>query len=234
MAKTTPPAGAEPIAITGIGCRFPGGARDADSFWQQLRSGTDAIIEITPDRWNLRRYFDEEPGKPGKTYSKWAALIDGIDLFDPAFFGLTPREAAVIDPQQRLLLEATWAALEDAGQPIDLTNGSNVGVFVGVSTTDYALIQTTGDDIASLDGYSTTGTTMSLAANRISYCFNFLGPSVPVDTACSSSLIAVHLAVSALRNRECEMAVAAGVNVIAGACPFIAFSSMAMLSPDGR
>ncbi|MGB8166104.1 MAG: thioester reductase domain-containing protein [Chthoniobacteraceae bacterium] len=232
--KTPPPPRSEPIAITGIGCRFPGGARTPEAFWKLLCAGTDTIAEVSPDRWSIGRYFNAEPGKPGKTYSKWAGLIEGIDQFDAQFFGFNPREAACIDPQQRLLLEATWEAFEDAGQPIDFAHGSNTGVFVGVSTNDYGILQATGDDITTVDAYSTTGSTMSLAANRISYCFNFRGPSVPVDTACSSSLVAVHLACAALRNGECEMAIAGGVNVIAGAIPFIAFSSMAMLSPDGH
>ncbi|MEA3210677.1 MAG: hypothetical protein QOE70_3734 [Chthoniobacter sp.] len=223
----------EPIAIIGIGCRFPGGANGPDAFWELLAGGFDAISEVPPERWNLRTYFDAEAGKPGKTYSKWAGLIEGIDQFDPQFFGISPREAAFIDPQQRLLLEATWEAFEDAGQPLDLEHGSNTGVFVGISTNDYALMQSSAE-VAQIDAYSATGSTMSIAANRISYCLNLRGPSLPVDTACSSSLVAVHLACQALREGECGMAIAAGVNVIASPCPFIAFSSMGMLSPDGR
>lgn len=223
----------EPIAIVGIGCRFPGGARSPVSFWKLLRDGVDAVTEVPPDRWSARKFYDPEPGKPGKTYSRWGGFIDGIDQFDPQPFGISPHEAPFIDPQQRLLLEATWEALEDAGEPIDPSRPSDTGVFVGISTTDYATIGTAAnaDD---LDVYSTTGTVMSIAANRISYCFNFKGPSFIVDTACSSSLVALHLACRSILSGECSRAVAGGVNGLLSPLPYIAFSKMGMLSPDGR
>lgn len=196
--------------------------------------GVDAITEVTPDRWDHRFYYDPEQGKPGKTYSKWAGLIDEIDTFDPGFFGITQREAPFIDPQQRLLLEATWEALMDAGQQVDIVKGEDTGVFVGISTHDYGDIQQNSIGRGLAYPHSATGVASSIAANRISYALNFQGPSVAVDTACSSSMVAVHMACQALWNKECTRAIAAGVNCIITAYPFVAFSSMGMLSPDGR
>lgn len=224
----------EPIAIIGIGCRLPGGANSADAFWKMLVAGVDAISEVPQTRWDVRGFYDPEQGKPGKTYSRWAGLIDEIDTFDPAFFGITQREAMFIDPQQRLLLEATWDALMDGGQQVDIVKGEDTGVFVGISTHDYGDLQMMDPARSIADAYSATGVASSIAANRISYALNFQGPSFVVDTACSSSLVAVHLACTALWNKECHRAIAAGVNCIIGSYPFIAFSSMGMLSPDGR
>lgn len=228
------PTSADPIAIIGIGCRLPGGATNAQTFWQMLMGGVDAIREVTQDRWDHRFYYDPEPGKPGKTYSKWAGLIDEIDTFDPGFFGITPREAPFIDPQQRLLLEATWEALMDAGQQVDIVKGEDTGVFVGISTHDYGDIQQNSAGRGLAYPHSATGVAASIAANRISYALNFQGPSVAVDTACSSSMVAVHMACQALWNKECTRAIAAGVNCIITPFPFVAFSSMGMLSADGR
>lgn len=226
--------GNEPVAIVGIGCRFPGGARDPETFWKMLCEGVDAVREIPVDRWDWRGYYDAEPGKPGKTYVRSAGLIDGIDQFDPGFFGISRREAPFIDPQQRLLLQVTWEAFEDAGQPLDIGRTSDAGVFVGISTNDYACIQPGPGDTGAVESYAATGGTASIAANRISYCLNFRGPSIAVDTACSSSLVAVHLACRALWSGECTTAAAAGVNCIISPAPFIAFCGMSMLSPDGR
>lgn len=224
----------EPIAITGIGCHFPGGAHGTDAFWNLLRSGTDAITDVPPDRWNISAYYDREPRLPGKTNSRWGGFIDGIDQFDPAFFGISPREAAFMDPQQRLLLETAWESIEDAGLVTDPVAGSETGVFVGISTHDYSQIQTSLGDKTTIDTHSTTGTVLSIAANRISYLFNFHGPSFVVDTACSSSLVAVHLACQSLRNGECATALAGGVNAILVPDTYVGFSKMSMLSPDGR
>lgn len=224
----------EPIAITGIGCRFPGGAHGPDAFWSLLRSGTDAITEVPPDRWNISAYYDREPGLPGRTNSRWGGFIEGIDQFDPAFFGISPREAAFMDPQQRILLETAWESIEDAGLVADPATGSETGVFVGISTHDYSQIQSSFSDKTTIDTHTTTGTVLSIAANRISYLFNFHGPSFVVDTACSSSLVAVHLACRSLRNGECSAALAGGVNAILVPDTFVGFSKMSMLSPDGR
>jgi acyl transferase domain-containing protein/aryl carrier-like protein/ubiquinone/menaquinone biosynthesis C-methylase UbiE len=224
----------EPIAIIGIGCRFPGEANDPNAFWQLLCNGVDAITEIPADRWNIASYFDPEPGTPGKTYARWGGFINGIDQFDAGFFGISPREAARMDPQQRLLLEVAAETFEDAGLALDRLAGSPTGVFIGISTNDYAQIQFSHEDLDLIDPHTPTGSVMSIAANRLSYCFDLRGPSLVVDTACSSSLVAAHLACKSLWNHECTLAVAGGVNVIL--CPenFIGFSRMAMLSPEGR
>ncbi|MBI4820363.1 MAG: thioester reductase domain-containing protein [Deltaproteobacteria bacterium] len=221
----------EPIAITGIGCRLPGGGLGPRRFFRALLDGVDAIREVPADRWDWHAYFDPEPGRPGRTYARWGGFIDSIDRFDPRPFGLSAREAPHIDPQQRLLLEAAWEALEDAGQPIQPSRTTNTGVFVGISTNDYNIIQARTPEV---DPYTTPGTVMSIASNRISYCLNLTGPSVSVDTACSSSLVAVHAACRALENRECDSAIAAGVNTLILPYEFVAFSSMTMLAKDGR
>ncbi|MBI4526099.1 MAG: SDR family NAD(P)-dependent oxidoreductase [Deltaproteobacteria bacterium] len=224
----------EPIAIVGIGCRFPGGANDAESYWRLLSAGADAITEIPEDRWSIERYYHPRPGVPGKTYARWGGFIEGIDQFDPEFFGISPREAAHMDPQQRLLLEVAWEALEDGGQIVERLAGTNTGVFVGISTFDYAQLQSSLRDIRSVDPHFATGGASSIAANRISYCLSLHGPSVAVDTACSSSLVATHLACQSIWNEECSQALAGGVNIIISPGPFIAFCAASMLSPDGR
>jgi len=224
----------EPIAIIGIGCRYPGGVHNPETFWQLLRDGVDAIAEIPADRWKLAAYYDATPGQKGKTVARWGGFLGAIDQFDAGFFGLSPREAAFMDPQQRLLLQTAWEAIDDGGETVDLAHGSPVGVFVGVSTNDYSLIQSTVGDLSTIDPYTATGTATSIVANRISYCLNLRGPSFAVDTACSSSLVALHLACTSLRAGECPVALAAGVNVIIGVSPFISFSRSSMLSPDGR
>lgn len=199
-----------------------------------LCRGVDAVSEVPSDRWSIPAYYDPIPGRPGKSISKWGGFIEDIDKFDPAFFSLSPREAISMDPQQRLLLEVTWEAMEDAGQVLDIVEGTNIGVFVGVSTNDYSSLQWSNDDPSKIDIYTTTGSATSIIANRISYCFNLLGPSVAVDTACSSSLTALHLAFRSLQNGDCKMALVAGVNAILGPGPYLSFSRMGMLSPDGK
>ena len=158
----------------------------------------------------------------------------GIDEFEPECFGISPREAAYIDPQQRLLLEVAWEAVEDAGYPADALAGTRTGVFIGISTSDYANIQTNPYKLEGLDAHTATGSANSIAANRISYCLNLLGPSFAVDTACSSSLVAVHLARRSLLNGECELALVGSVNVLLTPGPFALFSAASMLSPTGR
>lgn len=224
----------EPVAIIGIGCRFPGGANSPEAFWRLLRDGVDAITEVPPDRWNIDAFYDPDPTKPGKTYSRWGGFIDQIDQFDAQFFGISPREATRVDPQQRLLLEVAWEALEDGGQVPEYLVGSNTGVFIGISTHDYGLIQGGISERRFLNAYTTLGGTLSIAANRISYVFDFKGPSIPVDTACSSSLVAIHLACQSIWRGESALALAGGVNVLLRPEEFISFSKASMLSPDGR
>ncbi len=224
----------EPIAIVGIGCRFPGGARNPETFWKLLSEGVDAVSEIPADRWDPRLYYDPEPGKPGKTNARWGGFIEGIDLFDAHFFGISPREASRMDPQQRLLLEVAYEALEDAGVVLERVAESKTSVFVGISSYDYMTMQATGGDASGIDVYSNTGGALSIASNRISYCFNFKGPSASVDTACSSALVGVHLACQTIWQEGCTMALAGGVNVLIMPDGYIGFSRLSMLSPDGR
>jgi acyl transferase domain-containing protein/NADPH:quinone reductase-like Zn-dependent oxidoreductase/SAM-dependent methyltransferase/aryl carrier-like protein len=224
----------DPIAIIGIGCRFPGGADSPAAFWKLLGEGVDAIRTIPPDRWNFKRFFSAEPGTPGRTNARWGGFIDDIDRFDAGFFGISPREASRMDPQQRLLLEVTASALEDGGLPMERISGTRTSVFIGISSFDYAGIQQGRGQLKSIDAHSNTGGALSIAANRISYFFDFLGPSLALDTACSSSLLAVHLACQSLWRRESSMAIAGGVNVLIRPEPFIGFSRLSMLSPDGR
>ncbi len=224
----------EPIAIIGIGCRFPGGVNSPEAFWNLLRDGVDAITEVPDDRWNVRTFYDPDREKPGKTYVRWGGFVENIDQFDAQFFQISPREAAYMDPQQRLLLEVTWSALEDAGQPPENLAGSNTGVFVGLYIHDYQHIQLDSSARNSISAQVTTGTAMSIAANRISYIFDFHGPSMALDTACSSALVAVHLACQSIWNGESTQALAGGVNAILKPDMTIGMSKASMLSPDGR
>jgi len=224
----------EPIAVIGVGCRFPKGANDPDAFWTLLRDGVDGISEVPPARWDVDAFYDPNPGAPGKMYTRRAGFIDRVDGFDPQFFGIAPREALSMDPQQRLLLEVAWEALEHAGQSPARLGGSATGVFVGIGSTDYAQLQTRSGDADAIDTYFGSGVSHSIASGRLSYVLGLQGPSLSVDTACSSSLVAVHLACQSLRNGECRLALAGGVNLILSPDGTIATSQARMLSPDGR
>ena len=224
----------EGIAIIGMGCRFPGGVNDAESFWKVLTEGRDVISDVPATRWNVERFYDAEPGVVGKTIAKRGGFIDGIDQFDPQFFGISPREAPYIDPQQRLLLETAWEAIEDAGLVLNLEKGTDIGVFVGISHNDYQGIQHTSTDRSGISAHTPTGSAHSIAANRISYCFNLHGPSLAMDTACSSALTAVHVACEHLLSGRCKTAMAGGVTVMINPDGFIGFSQAGMLSPDGK
>ena len=182
----------------------------------------------------MERFYDAEPGIAGKTIAKRGGFLDGIDQFDPQFFGISPREAPYIDPQQRLLLETAWEAIEDAGLVLDLERGTDIGVFVGVSHNDYQNIQGGSTDRSGISAHSPTGNAHSIAANRISYCFNLRGPSLSMDTACSSALTAVHIACEQIHAGRCKMAMAGGVTVMITPDGFIGFSQAGMLSPDGK
>jgi acyl transferase domain-containing protein/NADPH:quinone reductase-like Zn-dependent oxidoreductase/NAD(P)-dependent dehydrogenase (short-subunit alcohol dehydrogenase family) len=222
------------IAIIGIGCRFPGGVNDAESFWKLLIEGRDAITDVPADRWNVERYYDPEPGIDGKTFAKRGGFLDQIDQFDPQFFGISPREARYVDPQHRLLLETAWEAIEDAGLVLDFEKGNDIAVFVGISHNDYQGIQSTAFDHFGITPHTATGSAHSVAANRISYCFDLRGPSVAMDTACSSALTAVHTACEHIRAGRGDAALAGGVTVMITPGGFIGFSQASMLSPDGR
>jgi acyl transferase domain-containing protein len=223
----------EPIAIIGMSCRFPGGADSPAAFWDLLRRGGDGITEIPRDRWDVDRYYDADPDAPGRMYARSGGFLPDVDRFDPQFFGITPREAVTMDPQQRLLLEVCWEALEDAAQAPPALTGSRTGVFVGITTNDYAhLVGASG--AASLDAYAMTGNALNFAAGRLSYVLGLQGPSLSVDTACSSSLVAVHLGCQSLRTGESRMAIAAGVNLILRPEPNVVLSRARMLARDGR
>jgi len=221
----------EPIAIIGMGCRFPG-ANNIESFWNLLRDGVDAISEIPSERWNKQDFYDLDSSVPGKSISKWGGFLENIDEFDPFFFGISPNEAKHMDPQQRLLLELSFEALDNACLSKELVNGSKTGVFVGISVNEYGNILFQNPNI--ITSHSGTGSALSIAANRISYFYNFRGPSIAIDTACSSSLSAVHLACQSLRNGECSMALAGGANIILSPAHSIAFTKAGVLAPDGR
>ncbi|TVS13820.1 MAG: aminotransferase class I/II-fold pyridoxal phosphate-dependent enzyme [Planctomycetaceae bacterium] len=220
----------QPIAVVGIGCRFPK-ANTPDQFWNLLSRGVDAIREVPRDRWDVDAYFDPQLGIPGRMYTRWGGFLDAVDQFDPAFFGIAMREGQKMDPQQRLLLEVAWESLESAGIPPDSLSGSATGVFVGISNSDYRLLYKSLMDI---DAYLATGTCLCIAANRLSYLLNLRGPSMAIDTACSSSLVAVHLACQSLRRQESDVCLAGGVNLIVSPEGTIALSQARMMAPDGH
>src|SRR5437868_12357365 len=222
------------IAIIGIGCRFPGGVNDTESFWKLLIEGREAVSEVPPDRWNVERYYDAEPGVAGKSIAKRGGFLDQIDQFDPQFFGMLPGEAPYVDPQHRLLLETSWEAIENAGLVLDFEKGSDIAVFVGISHNDYQGIQSTAFDHFGITPHTATGSAHSIAANRISYCLNLRGPSVAMDTACSSALTAIHTACEHIWAGRGDAALAGGVTVMITPGGFIGFSQAGMLSPEGR
>lgn len=223
-----------PVAIIGIGCRFPGGADSPAAFWDLLARGGNAIRRVPPDRWDAAALATDDPDEPGKIHSPFGGFIDHVDQFDAAFFGVSPREAECMDPQQRLLLETAWHALEDANLPPSSLRGSRTGVYVGICTYDYVMRHLTLGGDVDVSAYFGTGNALSAAAGRLSYLYGFNGPSLSLDTACSSSLVAVHLAVQALRRDECSMALAAGVNLLLSAETSMNFSRAHMLAPDGQ
>ncbi|HEY7494004.1 MAG TPA: beta-ketoacyl synthase N-terminal-like domain-containing protein, partial [Candidatus Tectomicrobia bacterium] len=222
----------EPIAIIGMGCRFPGGASNPAAYWRLLRDGIDAITEVPAHRWDVNAFYNANPATPGKMNTRWGGFLGQVDLFDARFFGISPREAAGMDPQQRLLLEVSWEALEHAGQTAEGLAGSRTGVFIGISTFDYSQFQL--GDPAVIDAYVGTGTALSIAANRLSYLLDLQGPSLAVDTACSSSLVAAHYACQSLRSGESSLAIAGGVNLILSPDLTIMFSQLRAMAADGR
>lgn len=221
LQETHPQTINEPVAVIGIGCRFPG-ANNPEEFWSLLAHGVDAIREFPVARQH----------KTEKQTPRWGGFLEHVDLFDPRFFGIAPREASSMDPQQRLLLEVAWETLEDAGQSPEKLVGSQTGVFVGISDSDYARLQF--NPSKSIDLYTVTGNASSIAANRLSYVFDWRGPSVALDTACSSSLVAIHLACQSLRAGEVQLALAGGVNVILAPDVTNAFAQGQMMASDGR
>ena len=222
-----------PIAIVGMGCRYPGGVEDAEGFWDLLLEGRDAITEVPGWRWDVERLYDPDPTVKGKVASKWGGFVDNVEMFDPGFFGIAPVEAISVDPQQRLLLEVTWEALEDAGIVPASLNGSRTGVYVGICNTDYGQMGLRLP-VEMLDGYGATGGAHAVASGRISYFLGLRGPSVAIDTACSASLVAVHDACRSLRLGETELAIAGGVNLVLTPEVTIGMSRGQLMARDGR
>lgn len=222
----------EPVAIVGLGCRFPGGAVDADTYWNVLSKGIDAVTEVPADRWDADAFFSEKPA-PGKVSTRSGGFLDHVDRFDHEFFGISRREALFMDPQQRLSLEVAWEALENAGLAPSSLAGSRTGVFMGVASFDFAT--ETLHHPLDYTAHATTGFAHSVLPGRISYTLDLRGPSVAVDTACSSALAAVHQAAQSLRSGECDLALTGGVNVILSPLPSVSFSQFGrMVSVDGR
>lgn len=223
----------EPIAVVGIGCRAPG-ANSPEQLWQLISEGRDAIQKVPAERWNADQYYDPKPGQPGKSYTRHGGFIQGADQFEPGFFNISAREAEGMDPQQRILLEVTWEALENAGIPASALTGTQTGVFVGVTASDYGLLQANNARDDEVNPYFNTGTPLNGCAGRLSYVLGLQGPCMAVDTACSSSLTAIHLACTALRARECDISLAGGVNLTLSPLLYVTLSAAGMMAPDGR
>lgn len=225
----------EPLAIIGIGCRFPGGSHSRAEYWRMLIEGRDGVIETPPERWNLGRFADTDPNRPGKMPVRHGGFLQtNIDGFDPLFFGISPRDAQAMDPQQRLLLEVTWEACEDAGLDMERLNGSDTGVYIGGFMQDFTAITLSPLNRLQLNNSSAIGVNLAMLANRISHAFNLLGPSIAMDTACSSSLVSFHQACQAVWNGECSMAVTGGVNLMIRPEYNIALHKGQFLAADGR
>jgi len=223
---------AEPIAVVGMGCRFPCGADGPEAFWRLLSQGLDAVREVPRDRWNIDEYYDPDPTAPGKMNTRFGGFLERVAEFDAEFFGISPREAIRVDPQHRLLLEVSWEALEDAGIAAGDIAQTMAGVYIGVIGSDYALLQ--ARNVAELDVFSGTGSSHAILANRLSYVLNLNGPSIALDTACSSSLVTVHLACQSLRRREIDLALAGGVNLILSPEMTLTLTKAHMMAPDGH
>ncbi|WP_327046160.1 acyltransferase domain-containing protein [Microbispora sp. NBC_01189] len=223
--------GAEPIAVVGIGLRLPGGVDSPDGFWRLLCDGADAVRETPPERWPLDAEAVRRAGADPAA-CRWGALLERVDEFDAGFFGISPREAVAMDPQQRLLLEVAWEAIDRAAVPMDRLRTGRTGVFVGIANYDYGRMQDA--EGAGIGAYTSTGSALSIAANRLSYAFDLRGPSLSVDTACSSSLVAVHLAAQSLRNGESDAALVGGVSLALSPVIGLNYGLLGGISPTGR
>ncbi|OUS03282.1 hypothetical protein A9Q81_07830 [Gammaproteobacteria bacterium 42_54_T18] len=224
----------ESIAIIGMGCRFPGGVNSPEKLWDLLNNSVDAIVDMDRERWDADSIYDPNPETPGTLYTKANGLVDDVDQFDNSFFNVAPVEAELMDPQQRLLMESSWNALEHAGIDPRTLMGSKTGVFVGICHQGYSQLQAKYRELEDVSPYDGTGNAHAIASGRISYLLGLQGPSLSIDTACSSSLITLHLAVQSLRNKESDIGLAGGVNLILEPSTSMVFAKAGMLSPDGR
>jgi acyl transferase domain-containing protein/tryptophanase/acyl carrier protein len=221
----------KPIAIVGMSGVMPQ-SEDLEEFWENLKGSKDLVTVIPPDRWRWEDYYGDPLREANKSNSKWGAFMKEVDKFDPLFFGISPREAQMMDPQQRIFLEHVWKAVEDSGQKVSDLFGTKTGIFVGVATNDYLAVIT--QQGVPLDGYSASGNSHAVLANRVSFLLGLRGPSAPLDTACSSSLVALHRALESIHTGSCEMAIVGGVHVMLTPAGHVAFSSAGMLSPEGK
>ncbi|MCP4397919.1 MAG: acyltransferase domain-containing protein, partial [bacterium] len=224
----------EPIAVIGMGCRFPGGANNPELFWENLKNGVDATSEVPAERWNIDDYYDPAPDAQGKMLTRRGGFLDDISYFDAGFFGISAREAQNLDPQQLLLLEVAWEALENAMIPVSELKKTRTGVYIGICANDFQQTQILSEDLSQINVYSATGSLFSCAAGRLSYLLDLQGPNFPIDTACSSSLVALHLACQDLRSHQAETALVGGVNALLTPNLFVYFSRLGAISPDGR
>lgn len=224
----------EPVAIVGMACRFPGGADSPENYWKLLRDGVDATVDIPSDRWDVEGLYDPDPEAPGRMYVRRGGfLLEPVDRFDPGFFDISPREAAEMDPIHRMLLELAWESLERAGMPAHGLAGSNTGVFIGLSGSDYNLLQSKRPYDA-IEGYGGTGSAACIASGRLSHFLGLQGPNVALDTACSSGLVALVQAVESLRSGHCGVALAGSSHLMLSPQGMIFLCRMRALSPDGR
>lgn len=223
----------EPIALVGIGCRFPGGANTPAAYWELILRGGSGVVEVPKDRWDLAEHHDENKDAAGKMYCRHGGFVDSATHFDADFFNLSQRECLSLDPQHRLLLEVSWEALENAGYPASALRGSQTGVFLGAFTHDFPL-KLLSQPPEALDAYSGINTFHSVGAGRLSYFYGFQGPALAVDAACASSLVSVHLACQSLRAGECNLALAGGVHYLMAPEFSISYCKAHMLAPDGQ